>query len=174
MNGTHQNYTPFDDSLDLDLSLAVLREATQGSEDGELFLERSRSEQLVYDDQRLRAASYNESEGFGLRAVAGEVSGYAHSNAVNQASLKRAAETVRFAVKEEQRVASPAPPSTGFDLYPESAAADDSGFAARVELLKEIDAYLRSSDNRVVQASASLSTSQQDVVILRPRRFTDF
>jgi predicted Zn-dependent protease len=46
-----------------------LREATDGADDGELFLERRRSEALVFDDGRVKNASYDAAEGFGLRAV---------------------------------------------------------------------------------------------------------
>jgi TldD protein len=49
-----------------------MRQATDGAEDGELFLERRRSEALVFDDGRVKNASYDASEGFGLRAVKGE------------------------------------------------------------------------------------------------------
>ena len=168
MTETAATYSPFEDSLDLDASLSVLRSASDGSDDCELFLERGRLEQLVYDDQRLRTASVNESEGFGLRAVVGEVSGYAHSNTVDDASLKRAAETVRFAVRNGGGRQAPTPDASEHDLYPSASPEDDSSFADRIELLKQIDAYLRSSDNRVVQATASMASAVQDIVILRP------
>ena len=35
--------------------------------------------QVSFDDGRVKSASYNAAEGFGLRAVRGEVTGYAHS-----------------------------------------------------------------------------------------------
>ena len=63
-----------------------------GCDDGELFLERRRSESLVFDDGRLRGASYDSAKGFGLRAVAGPVAGYAHSTELTGAALARAAE----------------------------------------------------------------------------------
>ena len=51
-----------------------------------------------FDDGRLKTASYDASEGFGLRAVRGEVTGYAHATEISEAALKRAAETARLAV----------------------------------------------------------------------------
>ena len=47
------------------------------ADDGELFIERSASEALTFDDGRLRNASFDTSRGFGLRCVAGETSGFA-------------------------------------------------------------------------------------------------
>ena len=91
-------FRPFETTLPRDEALAVLQAATAGAEDGELFVERRKSEALVFDDGRLRSASYDASEGFGLRAVQGEVAGYAHSTEVSIPALKRAAETARLAV----------------------------------------------------------------------------
>ena len=45
---------------------------------------------------------------------------------------------------------------------------DDAEFAVKVEMLREIDEYLRGLDKRVVQVSASLAASMQEVEILRP------
>ena len=66
-------FRPFETHLDEDRALAVLREAVAGADDGELFLERRRSEVLAFDDGRLKTASYDAGEGFGLRAVSGPV-----------------------------------------------------------------------------------------------------
>ncbi len=161
-------FAPFEDSLDHGKSLQILGDASAGSDDCELFLERARSEQLVLDDQRLRNASYNERSGFGLRAVVGEVAGYAHSSVIDQAALDAAADTVRHAVRSGGGTLSPAPEPATTSRYRPVDPSSDSTFPDKVELLREIDAYLRSSDNRVVQATASLSTSLQEVIILRP------
>ena len=72
-------FRPFETQFDENAALRILRTATDGADDGELFLERRRTESLVFDDNRLKNASYNASEGFGLRAVKGEPTGYAHS-----------------------------------------------------------------------------------------------
>ena len=46
------------------------RDAVDGGDDGELFLERRRSEALVFDDGRLKTADFNTQAGFGLRGAA--------------------------------------------------------------------------------------------------------
>ncbi len=70
------------------------------ADDGELFLEYRQSESLVYDDGKLKSAAYDTTQGFGLRAVAGETTAYAHSSEISEPALKRAAETVRSAAQE--------------------------------------------------------------------------
>ena len=65
-------FRPFENLIDQETALAHLRDAVAGADDGELFLERRRSEVMSFDDGRLKTASYDASEGFGLRAVRGE------------------------------------------------------------------------------------------------------
>ena len=165
---TDARFAPFDTHLDAGAALAVLRAATDGAEDGELFLERRRSEALVLDDGRIRTASYDASEGFGLRAVAGEVAGYAHSTEISEKALRRAAETVRLAVGDGGGVMAPPPPGSNRRLYGDADPMADAGFGVKVEVLREIDAFLRDLDPRVVQVTATLSAALQEVVILRP------
>ena len=64
------------------------------ADDGELFLEYRQSEGLSYDDGRLRSASYDTTQGFGLRAISGEAVGYSHASELSESSIKRAANTV--------------------------------------------------------------------------------
>src|SRR6202158_4358668 len=51
-----------------------------GADDGELFLEYSQTEALMFDNGRLKQATYDTSQGFGLRAVKDDAVGYAHSS----------------------------------------------------------------------------------------------
>ncbi|OJY28647.1 MAG: metalloprotease TldD [Rhodobacterales bacterium 65-51] len=172
---TANAFRPFDMSLDEAAALAILRQAVAGAEDGELFLERRRSEALVLDDGRVKTASYDASEGFGLRAVRGEVAGYAHSTEISEAAMRRASETVRLAVGDGGGVMAPPPKGTNARLYTDADPMLDASFAAKIDVLKEIDAYARGLDPRVIQVSATISAGLQEVEILRPEglRFAD-
>lgn len=165
---SQDRFDPFATQLDPDRALAVLRAAVAGADDGELFLERQRSEALVFDDGRLRTASFDASEGFGLRAVRGEATGYAHSTEISEAALTRAAATARLAVGDGGGVMAAPPRRTNTRLYTEADPIAEAAFAAKVDLLREIDAFARARDPRVVQVSATLAASHQEVVILRP------
>ncbi len=161
-------FRPFETSLDPERAATILRDASDGADDGELFLERRRSESLVFDDGRLKTASYDASEGFGLRAVRGETAGYAHSTEISEAALRRAAETARLAVGAGGGALAPGPRPTNRRLYGDHDPFDDAEFSVKLETLREIDAFLRGLDPRVVQVSASLAASMQEVEILRP------
>ena len=165
---TSPRFRPLEGALDEARALAILREATAGADDGELFLERRRSEALAFDDGRLQTASYDAAEGFGLRAVRGETAGYAHSTEISEAALRRAAETARLAVGAGGGTLAEPPRGTNRRLYGDLDPFDDAEFAVKVEMLREIDAWLRELDPRVVQVSASLAASMQEVEILRP------
>ncbi|ABG31729.1 metalloprotease TldD [Roseobacter denitrificans] len=165
---TANAFSPFEDALDRDAALRVLKTATDGADDGELFLERRRSESLVFDDGRLKTASYDASEGFGLRAVRGEVAGYAHSTEMTEAALQRAAQTAQLAVGDGGGTWADAPAATNKRLYTDRDPIAGAEFPVKVETLREIDAYARGLDARVVQVSATVAASLQEIEILRP------
>ncbi|QBX33834.1 metalloprotease TldD [Paracoccus liaowanqingii] len=161
-------FDPFSADLDRDHALQILKGAVDGADDGELFLERSQHEQLVFDDGRLRNSSFMAGRGFGLRAVLGEVTGYAHSTEISEPALRRAAETARLAVGQGGGTAALAPSMQPVALYPAIDPASDIPTARRIALLREIDAYARALDPRVVQVTVSMGSSVQEIAILRP------
>ena len=168
MSNASTPFRPFETNFDQDCALKTLQDTVAGADDGEMFLERHRSEALVFDDGRVKNASYNASEGFGLRAVKGEAAGYAHSTQMTQSALKRASDTARLAVGSGGGVLAKAPTPTNQRLYTDIDPISDAEFSVKLDTLKEIDAYARELDKRVVQVSASLAASLQEVEILRP------
>ncbi|MEP6065280.1 MAG: metalloprotease TldD [Paracoccaceae bacterium] len=165
---SQDRFSPFEQYFDRSEALDVLRQATAGADDGELFLERRRSEALVFDDGHLKNASYDAAEGFGLRAVRGEVAGYAHSTEMSVTALRRASETARLAVGGGGGTMADAPMATNTKLYTDEDPMEGATFPVKLDTLKEIDAFLRGLDKRVVQVSASLAASLQEIEILRP------
>jgi len=165
---TTDPFRPLQTMLDEARALAILRAATLGADDGELFFERRRSEALVFDDGRVKTASYDASEGFGLRAVRGEVAGYAHATQITEAALLRAAETARLAVGSGGGTMAAPPQGTNRRLYSDADPMEDATFPVKLDTLREIDAYARSLDPRIIQVSATLAASIQEVEILRP------
>jgi TldD protein len=146
---------------------AVVAATIDGADDGELYLERSQSEALVFDNGRLKTANFNTDQGFGLRAVAGEATGYAHSSELSGAALKRAADAVSAVKSGYSGTLAEAPPRTNRRLYGDDNPIGDPSFAEKAKLLQEIDAWVRAEDPRVRQVTASLSASWQQVEIMR-------
>jgi TldD protein len=165
------------DSADVgaDEALSILQEALTGADDGELFLERSELESLVFDDGRLKSAAYDASGGFGLRVVAGETAGYAHANEISGPAIRRAADSAGLARSGHAGVTAEAPRATNQQLYAPVDPLASPAFSDKIALLAEIDAWARARDPRVVQVSASMVGERRQIEILRGdgRRVTD-
>ena len=145
----------------------TVAETLKDADDGELFVEHSQSESLMFDNGRLRSGTFNTDQGFGLRAVAGEAVGYAHAGDLSLAALKRASDAVGAVTRGYSGSYAEAPQRTNKHLYGEDNPIGSPTFEEKVKLLQEIDAYLRSRDPKVRQVTAALSASWQVVDILR-------
>ncbi len=145
----------------------VVADAIDGADDGELFLEYSEGEALVFDNGRLKTASFNTDQGFGLRAVAGEATGFAHASEMSGAALRRAADAVSTVKAGYAGTLAAAPAGTNVRLYDDVNPIASPGFAEKAALLQEIDCWVRARDPRVRQVTAALTASWQQVEILR-------
>ena len=143
-------------------------DALDGADDGELFLEYCQSESISFDDGRVRSASFDTSQGFGLRSISGDAAGYAHSSELSDEAIKRASATVKAVRSGHGGIYADAPTGTNAKLYSEDNPLGDIAFEDKVGVLSEIDAYLRAKDPRVAQVMASVSGEWQAVQIIRP------
>ncbi|MBV8535332.1 MAG: metalloprotease TldD, partial [Alphaproteobacteria bacterium] len=142
-------------------------EALSGADDGELFLEYRQSESLAFDDGKLKSASFDTSQGFGLRSIVGEAAGYAHATELSHEAIARAARTVQAVKSGTAGHAAESPAGTNRQLYTDENPLGTMPFADKVKLLSDIDAYVRAKDSRVRQVMASISGEWQAVQILR-------
>src|SRR6476646_7626325 len=148
-------------SLDRDQVRHEVARGLSGADDGELFLEYAQTEALMFDNGRLKQATYDTSQGFGLRAVKDDAVGYAHSSDVSVPALIRAADAVHAVRGGYSGTFAAAPTHTNVRLYKDDNPLDAPGFEAKVKLLGEIDAYVRAKDPRVRQASVSVGATWQ-------------
>jgi TldD protein len=139
-----------------------------GADDGELFLEYRQTEMLLFDNGRLKQATYDTAQGFGLRAVKDEAVGYAHASDLSEAAIARAADAVRAVKGGYSGHYAAAPARSNVHLYGEDNPLAAPGFETKVRLLETIDAHARAKDPRVRQVSVSFAGSWQMVEIVRP------
>ena len=156
-----------DAALSQEAATRVVEQALHGSDDGELFLEYRESEQISLDDGRIRSAGFDTSLGFGLRAVAGEATGFAHAGEISEPALRRAADSVAAIKSGHTGTAAEPPRPTNARLYSDANPLNLMDFSARTSLLAEIDAYARGRDSRVIQVMASIGGEWQAVQIMR-------
>ncbi len=146
----------------------ILGRGLEGADDGELFLEYRQSEVMVFDNGRLKQATYDTAQGFGLRAVKDEAVGYAHASEVSEEAIQRAADSVRAVKGGYSGHIADGPARTNVRLYTDDNPLASLGFESKVRLLEEMNAYARDKDARVRQVSASLAATWQMIEILRP------
>jgi TldD protein len=147
---------------------ALTDRALTGADDGEMFLEYRQNESFVFDDGRLKAASFDTSQGFGLRAVAGEATGYAHASELSEAAMERAASAIQAVKSGHSGVAAAGPPRTNAKLYADGNPIDQVAFEEKTRLMEAINDYARQKDSRVRQVSCSLFGEWLAVEIIRP------
>src|SRR5205085_11267156 len=110
-----------------------LARGLDGADDGELFLEYRQSELLLFDNGRLKQATYDTAQGFGLRAVKDEAVGYAHASDVSEEAIARAAEAVRAVQGGYSGSYSQAPARTNVRLYGDENPLGAPSFEAKVK-----------------------------------------
>ncbi|WP_434613110.1 metalloprotease TldD [Azospirillum sp. B2RO_4] len=145
----------------------VVQDALHSADDGELYLEYAQSESLGWDDGKLKSASFDTTQGFGLRAIAGEATGYAHASNLSEEAIRRAASTVRAVQAGHTGTLAEPPAGTNRALYIPDNPLHLVPFEEKVKLLADIDAYARAKDERVRQVSCSISGEWQAVQIMR-------
>ena len=145
----------------------IVSDALHGCDDGELFMEYCQSESFLFDDGKVKSASFDTSQGFGLRAVVGETTGFAHASNLDEQSIARAAGTVKAVRTGSGGTLAEPPSGTNQQLYTDANPLPLVPFDVKIEALAEIDAYARSEDPRVKQVTASLGGSWQAVHIVR-------
>ena len=145
----------------------IVADALKGCDDGELYLEYAQSESFLFDDGRIKNASFDTSQGFGLRAVSGDTTGYAHSSTLNEQAITRAAATVKAVRTGRGGTLADPPQGTNQQLYTDANPLPQVPFDVKVETLAAIDAYARKKEPKVKQVTASLAGSWQAIRIQR-------
>ena len=146
---------------------ALVDKSLTGADDGELFLEYVQSEFFGWDDGRLKNCSYDTDVGFGLRSVAGESYGFAHSSEITEKSIARAGEVVKAVQQGYSGTMGLNPQKTNQQFYTDDNPLLLVPFEKKVKLLQDIDAYARAKDSRVKQVSVQLFGTWKAVQILR-------
>lgn len=168
MPDTAPSFTSSALPVDLHQAQQILDEAVSGADDGELYIERTQSESLWFDDGRLKSSSFGADAGFGLRVVAGESVGYGNASNLSLEAIRRAAGAAVLAKQGYKGTLSERPASSPYALYAPVDPLDGPSFADKITLLQTIDAYARTRYSDVVQVSASVVAERREVDILRP------
>src|SRR3990172_1765195 len=136
-------------------------------DDADIYLEYRINEELQLEEESVKKASRDVSQGAGVRAQAGTRTGYAHTDDISITNLEEAARQARAiadraATSATVAVASRGRPHDPYPLAEPPVAADVGG---RLDLLRRLDAAARAADPRVRQVIVSL-TSEEIVMLI--------
>ena len=149
-----------------DLDAVLAQVAGPGIDAGDLYFQRRMTESWALEEGIVKQGSFNLDQGVGVRALAGEKTGFSYSNSIDLPALQQAAQASRSIVRSGAKAAVQPllkQPVTG--LYPEDTPLHVLTAEEKVELLKQLDAFTRSLDARVSQVSLSLVGAWEHVLV---------
>lgn len=137
-----------------------------GIDYADLYFQRTWQEGWVLEDGEVKEASYNIDGGVGVRALAGEKTGFAYSNQITADALMDTGRTASGIVRSGKQL-------PGQRVVPVSAAARYAGIdplagltaEEKVAMLKQADRVARAADPSISQVSASLSGTYEVVLV---------
>ncbi len=134
---------------------------------GDLYFQTSQQESWVMDDGILREGSFNIEKGVGIRAMSEEKTGFAYCDDLHSKAITQAVRNARAIVKQGQSGSSGVvlTGTTGNALYTAHNPIDGRSAIAKVDLLKKLDIYTRSLDQRIEQVIISLSGGIDHILV---------
>ncbi len=137
-------------------------------DDADLYFEHSISDSVSLEEGIVKKASKHVSQGVGVRATAGEKTGYAYTDEVTLEQLQIAAKTAKYIARSPGDGAivatagnTPAPRS----LYPVTTPATEVATKEKVDLLERINTIARSYDPKIKNVMASFATENKTVMV---------
>ena len=134
----------------------------------DLYFESCVSESVSMEESLVKRATKSISQGVGVRATAGEKTGFAYSDDLTRKDLELAADAARYIAQSpgaSQPVPVPVQQRPTRNLYPVEQATIEVATADRVALLNAIDIEARRYDSRITNVMASFNTEYKRVVV---------
>ena len=145
----------------------IISETLNKCDDGELYLENSKSESILLDDNKIKSSSYSSDLGFGLRAISGEIVAYSHSNEISKDSLNQSSKNLQSTLKSSKGTYNHEIPKTNKNFYNDINPIEEKDLNSKLEVLNKVNDYLRSKDSNVKQVTSSFSGEQKSIEIIR-------
>ena len=145
----------------------IISDTLNKCDDGELYLEDSKSESIILDDNKIKNSSYSSDLGFGFRAISDEIVAYSHSNEISKNSLKQSSESLKSTLKNAKGIYNHSIPKSNKKYYENINPIEQKSLNEKIEILDKVNNYLRSKDSNVKQVTANFSGEQKSIEIIR-------
>ncbi len=137
-----------------------------GIDAADLYFQHSRVEHWVLEDGIVKDGSHSIEQGVGVRALSGEKTGFAYSDEIVLPQLLEAAQAARAIARHGSTgIGRPLAIGRGHALYPRHDPIDSLDNAAKIAVLRELDAYARALDPHVTQVIVSLAAALDTVLV---------
>ena len=138
-----------------------------GAEFSEIYIEDKRSTSAGLDDGKVEQVTSGRDRGAGIRVVAGETTGFAHTSDLSERGLLAAAEAAAAAARQGDggvhKIA--LQPLLRHPVNNVRIAPSDVPKASKVALLERANAAARSIDGAIVQVSAGYGDSHKRILV---------
>tara|TARA_B100000513_G_scaffold177883_1_gene95286 strand:+ start:442 stop:1854 length:1413 start_codon:yes stop_codon:yes gene_type:complete len=145
----------------------IVDDTLQSCDDGELYLEDTKSETIILDDNKIKSSDYSTDLGYGFRAVTGDVVAYSHSNEISDKSLKNSSQNLKSSLKGKRGVYNTEIKNTNQKFYNDIDPVEEKSLKSKIDILNEINNYARSLDSSVKQVTANFLGEKKNIEILR-------
>ena len=156
-----------DTDLDLKKAEKIVSDTLHNCDDGELYLEDTKSESIVLDDNKIKSSNYTTDIGYGFRAINGDVVAYSHSNEISEKSLINSSKNLKSTLKNTKGTYNYEIKKTNQKFYKEIDPIEEKSLSNKILLLNKINDYSRSIDSNVKQVTANFLGEKKSVEILR-------
>ncbi|MHC1480300.1 metalloprotease TldD [Frateuria aurantia] len=136
-----------------------------GIDAADLYFQHSRSESWHLEEGIVKDGSHSIEQGVGVRAMAGEKTGFAYSDEIVLPQLLEASRAARAIARDGKGAGQPLALRASRSLYPAIDPVDSLPNSEKIALLREVDAYARARDPRVRQVMVSLAATVDTVLI---------
>ncbi|MBB5217449.1 metalloprotease TldD [Parapusillimonas granuli] len=133
----------------------------------DLYFQYTRSEGWSLEEGIVKTGSFSIEQGVGVRAISGEKTAFAYSDALTPDALLSSAQTVRTIARRgagRQKVAA-RDDAPGRSLYPAIDPVNTLSAPEKVALLERIEAMARAADPHIIQVMAGLG-AEYDVILV--------
>ena len=145
----------------------IVSETLKKCDDGELYLENTKSESILLDDNKIKNSSYSSDLGYGFRAITDEIVAYSHSNEVSKNSLKQSSENLKSTLKSSNGTYNYSIPKSNKKFYDNIDPIEQKSLNSKLDILNKVNDYLRSKNTNVRQVTANFSGEQKSIEIIR-------
>ena len=136
-------------------------------DDGELFVEETFSENITFDDNKVKSASFDNEKGFGLRGVTDDSVSFYHSSELNDKNVDKALKLLNKKKTANKNLDTNNQLKKNEKLYEPHNPINDFKLDEKIKILENINNYARKLDSAVKEVSVSLNGNYQNIEIFK-------